>query len=196
MHHIGHLGTSLLLLPMSLALLVALAWSGRRRDAIAFGAALAVCLAVTLAAKLGFRTCSFDRSAVESPSGHASLSAMFYGCCALLLAGGRPLAQRLTIYLGTAALVLCIGVSRVIVEAHSWPEVALGTAIGLLPLLVFALARGAPTRVAIPSRTMLAAVPVIVFAAAVILLVARQWTPEPLIERAAIRLDAFLQVCS
>src|SRR5579862_3499034 len=100
MAHIGNLGHVALLIPAALVIIGLLLWLGRRADALAFGAALAAALLATLAAKLTIYTCESRTPwlGLESPSGHVSFAAAFYGCVAILAAAGRPLSQRVIVY--------------------------------------------------------------------------------------------------
>jgi hypothetical protein len=100
MSHIGNLGHSAILFPAAFILCCVLLWFRRRADALALLAALTFCLAITLVAKLAFHACESRALAfgIESPSGHASFSASFYGCLVLLAASGRQLWQRISFY--------------------------------------------------------------------------------------------------
>jgi membrane-associated phospholipid phosphatase len=163
---------------------VCLLWFGRRADAVAFGAALTVSLLTTLVAKLAFHACGSEIPAfgIESPSGHASFSGVFYGCVALIVAAGRPLWQRIGIYAGTALFVLFVGVSRVVVEAHTLPDVVAGTLIGMIAILAFQALRGPSRLFVLPTRVMALGIPASAVLALTILVFARHWTPEYLIE--------------
>jgi membrane-associated phospholipid phosphatase len=197
MSHIGNLGHSAVLLPASLLFFGCLLWFGRRADAVAFGAALTVDLLATLVAKLVFHACGSEIPAfgVESPSGHASFSGVFYGCLALIVAAGRPLWQRSGIYVGTALFVLLVGASRVVVEAHTLPDVVAGTFIGVIAILVFQALRGPSRPFVVPTRLMALGIPASAVLALAILVFARHWTPEDLIESAGMRLDRMFGVC-
>ena len=197
MSHIGHLGHSAILFPASLVFFICLLWLDRHADARAFGAALFACLLATLVAKLAFHACGSEIPAfgIESPSGHASISAVFYGCLALNVAAGRPLWQRTGIYAGTALFVALVGVSRVVVEAHTLPDVIAGTSIGMLAILVFQALRGPSRLLVIPRRALTLGIPASAVLVLTILVFARHWTPEGLIEIAGWRLDRFFGVC-
>lgn len=71
MHLFSNLGHVVILAPLSLILIFYLISIGARRDAIAFAAALIVCLTITVFAKLFFEACGARNafSAIESPSG-------------------------------------------------------------------------------------------------------------------------------
>lgn len=197
MSHIGNVGHSAILFPASLAFFGCLFWFDRRADAIAFGAALTACLLATLVAKMGFHACASKLLilGIESPSGHASFSAMFYGCIALVFAVGRPLWQRIVAYAGAGLLVLLIGASRVVVEAHTLPETVAGTAIGIMAIAVFQALRGPPRPVRVPYRAMALGIPAIAVVALTILAFARHWTPEDFIETVGLRIDRIIGVC-
>jgi undecaprenyl-diphosphatase len=83
------------------------------------------------------------------PSGHSALSPIVYLTLAAILAAGETNRATKTLLLSVAAaLVLCIGVSRVYLGVH-WPTDvlagwAMGTAVALLATLV--LHRFAPHR--------------------------------------------------
>ncbi|MBI1846944.1 MAG: phosphatase PAP2 family protein [Candidatus Rokubacteria bacterium] len=70
------------------------------------------------------------------PSGHATAAAGFFGAI-VYVAGGLPPGRRALVRLASVALVLAVGVARVMLDKH-WPSDALGgIALG------FALAAGA-----------------------------------------------------
>jgi len=83
------------------------------------------------------------------PSGHSAMSPIVYFTLAGILAAGEPNRGAKTLLLGVAAaLVLCVGASRVYLGVH-WPTDvlggwAMGTAVALLATLV--LHRFAPHR--------------------------------------------------
>jgi membrane-associated phospholipid phosphatase len=196
MHTIGNLGHSAILLPASAILLALLGWAGRRRDILAYASALAICLVATLVGKLVFHACGpsvgFD---FASPSGHTSLSATFYGCLALIVAGGRPAWQRAALYLATAVFVVLIGLSRVVVEAHTLSDVVLGISVGIISVMTFVLLRGPARPVHLPIRIVALALPVGAAAIWLILGAARHWTPEHAIAVTGRALERTLDVC-
>ena len=198
MSQIGNLGHSAILLPASLVLFCVLLWLGRRADALAFLAALSVCLVAALVAKLFFHACGSGDVAlgIESPSGHVSFSAVFYGCLALLFSAARPLWQRIVIGAGAALFVVLIGASRVVVWAHTVPDVAAGLVIGAASLLVFQALRGPPRPLVAPFGAIAFGAPAAAILVVVILHFARHWTPEPLIEVVALRLGLLLDACA
>jgi len=198
MSHIGQLGHLAILLPASAVLSGLLLWAGRREEAKAFLAALGLCLVVVLLAKLVGYACEARTVlglGVESPSGHAAVSAVFFGCLALLLGAERPLRQRASIYIGAAVLVVLIGLSRVVVEAHTPQDVIAGLVIGTPMIAVFQLLRGPPRIVPVSLGAVAVGAPVGCALLIAVLWTALHWTPEDLIAAIAPRIGAALGVC-
>jgi hypothetical protein len=197
MHLVTNLGDLAVLLPASLGLIVFLAWIGRREDAAAYVAAMVFCLLAALIAKLAFAACGagYDLLGVESPSGHTAFSATFYGCVALLFAAGRKFGRRFALYACAAALVLLIGVSRVVLEAHTAPEVVVGLAIGATSIGLFRVlsVRSEPLRLS--AQTIARLSPFAALYAACLLLLAGHWSAEPVIDAIAAELGADLRLC-
>lgn len=194
---ISNFGDVAVLLPASFCLIVILFGYGSRRNAVAYAAALAMCLIIVVLAKLLLAACSGAYSAigVESPSGHAAFSAVFYGCLAVLLGGRRSIGWRAIWYCGAAALIVAIGVSRVAIEAHTAQEVAIGLLIGSASILLFCALRGKQERIALSSRAVLQMSPLAVLYAACVLLLAGHWTAEPYIDAIAARIGADMHLC-
>jgi membrane-associated phospholipid phosphatase len=119
-------------------------WLSRQRPlALLWLSAVGGCALTMLALKLVFLTCGqyVLAGTVESPSGHSSMSALFYGAAALTLTKLSPQAARHRfLLLGCAvAMALAIGASRIVVNAHTPQEVVIGLAIGFTWLGLFAL---------------------------------------------------------
>ena len=198
MNHIGNFGHSAILIPASLTIILCLLWYDRRADALAVAAALGACLVATLIAKIAFQSCEsqFSTLGIESPSGHASVSAAFYGCAALLVAAGRGLWMRACILAGAAAFVVLVGLSRIYVGVHTVPEVIAGMTIGAASLFVFQWLRGPKRRLVVPLRLIAIGIPVAAVLALTILTFARNWTLEYRIEKVAGRLDRMFNYCA
>jgi membrane-associated phospholipid phosphatase len=93
---------------------------------------LAVAALITTASKIAFIGWGVGSVALNFTgfSGHAMFSAAIYPLLAATLASGLPdRGQKLAVLLG-CALVLAIGVSRVMVGAHSGSEVVAGLLLG------------------------------------------------------------------
>jgi len=143
-------GDSGVLLPVALVG-VATLWSFHSRR-LAWLLLRSVLMAGLLIAalKILFLSCAAHWAAgLSSPSGHACLSAVVYGTLATLVASGRPPYVRAAIYLATAAFVAAICVSRVTLGVHTWLEVVVGAAVGMIAQLWFAwsYARLPPLRI-------------------------------------------------
>ena len=128
-------------LPLVLAVALVLALQRWPRGALAWLAAIAGTFSVMLILKLLFLGCTaiFGPAALHSPSGHVAAAIVVCGGLAAIYGGSR---RTVAIVVGIAAVV--IGLTRVGLNKHSWPEVALGAAIGLFGALTFARLAGPP----------------------------------------------------
>lgn len=131
------------ILPLILGSGAMLALSGWPRAALAWMLAAGGALGGILVLKLVFAPCDPlpNRQDFFSPSGHTAAAVVAYGGLGLIL----RLPGVAVFALGTAVAVL-VGLSRVWVGAHNWPEVAVGAAIGLLGLWAFPLLTGEAPR--------------------------------------------------
>jgi membrane-associated phospholipid phosphatase len=131
------------ILPLVLAIAVALAVQGWRRGAFVWLVVVAGVFFTTLILKVMFLACSplFGPIDVHSPSGHVAAATVVTGGLAAMLT------RRRTSILPAAVLAaIVIGVSRLVLGMHSLPEVVVGAIIGLggaMALLRFA---GPPPR--------------------------------------------------
>jgi membrane-associated phospholipid phosphatase len=98
--------------------------------------ALGFCIGLTAVLKIVFNGCP-PAGSMHSPSGHTSLSTLVYGALTLAAATARPGLRRLLAIGGGAGLILAIAVSRLLLDAHSAPEVGLGLIIGIVSLALF-----------------------------------------------------------
>jgi membrane-associated phospholipid phosphatase len=129
-------GDAAMLLPLAATIFLWLLLSGAPRAAAWWTASVVFCGGVTAVLKIFFWGCP-PVSDLHSPSGHTSLGTLVYGATALIIAveGGR---WRPRVAAGAGAgLVLAIGVSRLLLDAHSVPEVVLGWLIGSASLALF-----------------------------------------------------------
>jgi membrane-associated phospholipid phosphatase len=141
MQAITNLGDSAILLPLSLIVAAAI-WRFQSRLAAGwFLGAFALCATVMTLLKVAFLTCShsWGTNDIVSPSGHASLSAAFYGSLALVAARQARPWQRPLIVAGASGLVAAVAASRVILGVHSPAEVAIGLSVGLAACALFAV---------------------------------------------------------
>ena len=152
-------GDATLILPAALTLLAYLWTTGARRIALSFGASLALSMLLLILSKVCFRSCGAWSAALDivSPSGHAAMATLFYGCGAMLLARGRS--QRVQLALGffAMALIAAVAISRIALGFHTGQEVAAGLSIGLIGLALFRAASPAASDVLPAPRAALAA---------------------------------------
>jgi len=116
------------ILPLTIAVTASLLAQRWHRGAAIWLLAVATTLAATLALKLVFHACSetFGLPALHTPSGHAAAAAVVSGGLTGLL--GR---RRAAAVLISAAIATLIGLSRLMLGAHSLPEVVVGSLVGL-----------------------------------------------------------------
>jgi len=110
--------------------------------------ALALCIGGTGILKIYFFACP-PLSDLHSPSGHTSLSTLVYGTLTLAAARTMQDWRRWLVVIAGAMFIVAIALSRIVVHAHSIPEVLLGSALGLVALsvLVAAYLRDTPTKI-------------------------------------------------
>jgi membrane-associated phospholipid phosphatase len=140
-------GDLAILLPIACVLTVWAALVGARGIFKWWLAALAICVGGTGLLKIYFFACP-PLANLHSPSGHSSLSTLVYGTLTLAVASSMQDWRRWLAVIAGALLVFAIAVSRIVVHAHSIPEVILGSILGLvaLSLVVTAYLREAPTK--------------------------------------------------
>lgn len=134
------LGDSAFLIPASILLFIYLLYLDTPRTALIWAEAVAICILLTAAVKIGFRTCALASPPwyVRTPSGHTSFGTTFYLCSALMLASGRRWQTRLALLAAGAAVAALIGASRVLLHDHTVPEVAIGFLVGAVAVAWFA----------------------------------------------------------
>jgi membrane-associated phospholipid phosphatase len=148
------------ILPLVLAIAVALAVQGWRRGALLWLAVVAATFAATLALKLMFLACSplFGPMDVHSPSGHVAAATVVTGGLAALLSR-----RRATILPAAVLAAVVIGVSRLVLGAHSLPEVVVGAMIGLAGAAALLRFAGSPPRLRIAPLVVIVVVVATVF---------------------------------
>lgn len=113
-------------LPLVFAVSVVLACQGWRRGAAAWLVTIGGTFAAMLVLKLGFLGCVAVDS-LRSPSGHVAAATVVCGCLATIYGCGWRGVAVAALLAGTA-----IGLTRVGLHEHSWQEVVVGGAVGLL----------------------------------------------------------------
>ena len=131
------------IVPLVLAVALALAIQGWRRGAMTWLLVVAAVFFATLVSKLTFLACSplFGPLAVHSPSGHVAAATVTVGGLVAMLTDRRSAIMPAAIL---AAIV--IGMSRLLLGAHSVPEVAIGAMIGLAGAAALPHFAGPPPR--------------------------------------------------
>jgi hypothetical protein len=145
-HFVTRLGEAQILLPA--AMLAALSFAVRHRSWRTAGlwlVLLASATLLTLASKLAFIGWGLGWAELDftGVSGHAMLAAALYPLLlAALIPARTPTGRRCVVGLGIG-LALLVGVSRVVVGAHSWSEVLAGLALGAMVTAVVMVGRPA-----------------------------------------------------
>jgi len=174
------------ILPLVLAITLALFAQGWRRGATAWAVAVCATFGVILALKVTFMACStaFGTSEIQTPSGHVAAAAVVAGGFAALLLRGRIAALTLA-----ALAAVAIGITRLALGAHTAAEVLIGAGVGLLGAWVL-LALAGRTPPGLNARRML------LMAVVVIAVFHGQHLPaEARIRSTAERIARMLPVC-
>jgi membrane-associated phospholipid phosphatase len=128
-------GDLAVLMPLAAAMLIWLLLYSSRA-ASRWVLALGFCIGLTALLKIVFYGCP-PAGDMHSPSGHTSLSTLVYGALTLVAATARPRLRRLSVIGGGAGLILTIAASRLLLDAHSVPEVGVGLVTGTVSLALF-----------------------------------------------------------
>jgi membrane-associated phospholipid phosphatase len=186
------LGDSAVLVPASAMLLAYLLYIRSTRTAGIWAATLVLCACLTVFAKLALYTCDTGLSFpdLRSPSGHTSLSVTFYGCSALMIGADKEASARWLIVLGSFVTAAAIAVSRVLLEAHTISDVAVGFMIGAFCVACFSSLYFA--RPPSPMRWELA---LAVLGIVALLMDGRHWNFEGVIAHVARLLHANMRIC-
>ncbi|HEY8290412.1 MAG TPA: phosphatase PAP2 family protein [Acetobacteraceae bacterium] len=173
------------ILPLVLAVAIALAVQGWRRGAIVWLGVVGVTFGTLLALKLVFVACwpFFGPMDIRSPSGHVAAATVVAGGLAALLTRTRAM-----ILPAAAIAAAVIGFSRLVLGMHSLPEVVLGAAVGLAGAATLLRLAGHP-----PALRTTPLVTVIVLVA--VLFHGMHLPAEAAIRHTAFRAARFLSVC-
>jgi membrane-associated phospholipid phosphatase len=138
---ITDLADQAVILPVVLAISIALLVQGWRRGAAAWAATVVATFAAMLVLKLTFLACShsFGTPDIQTPSGHVAAATVVTGGLAALL-----LRRRASVLPVAILAAVVVGVSRLVLGAHSLPEVVLGAMVGLAGALSLPLLAGQP----------------------------------------------------
>ena len=165
-------------------------WGGTRL-ALAWIAGLIVCGAVTAALKIYFHACPIPGVALDSPSGHTSMSLFVFGGLTLVTAAQTRTWRRAAVLLLGGLLILAIAWSRAMLDYHSLPEVIIGLIIGTLALTLFWLPfrRFRPAQMPLWPLWIATLVPIVV-------LHGHQISTENLLHRIALYLRNVIDFCA
>ena len=129
------------ILPLVLAVAVALAVQGWRRGALVWLVVVAGVFFATLMFKVMFLACSplFGPIDVHSPSGHVAAATVVTGGLAAMFTR-----RRASILPAAILAAVVIGISRLVLGMHSLPEVVVGAMIGLAGAVALLRFAGTP----------------------------------------------------
>jgi membrane-associated phospholipid phosphatase len=134
------------ILPVVLAVAIALAAQGWRRGALTWLLVVGATFFATLMFKLMFLSCSpiFGPMDVHSPSGHVAAATVVSGGLAAMLTRRRH-----SILPAALLAAIVIGMSRLVLGMHSLPEVVIGALVGLAGAAALMRFAGQPPRLKI-----------------------------------------------
>ena len=130
-------GDLAVLLPLAAVVALWLLAIRQPRAVVWWMGAVLLCIGGTGVLKIYFFICP-PLTDLHSPSGHTSLSTLVYGALTMAVASGLSGWRRVAAIAIGLAFVAGIGVSRVLVQAHTVVEVVLGSLLGLTALALFA----------------------------------------------------------
>ncbi len=192
-HFVTDFGDTAVTVPLA-GLMVGFLLAARRpRLAIGWGLAILGGASAVAVLKLVLSACDHPLNGfgLSSPSGHTAMSISVYGGFAAVIATTLTRPARAAVIAGTAALIIAIALSRILLNYHSTIEVAVGLAVGIaaLAIIVAIVARHPPQRL---SLGWLAAGALVVCA----LFHGTHWPAEQAINRLAGWLDFVRPWCS
>lgn len=146
MRYLTDFADQAVIIPLVLAVAIALAVQGWRRGAVVWLIVVASTFVATLAFKLMFLACSplFGPLDIHSPSGHVAAATVVTGGLAAMLTR-----QRASILPAAIIAAVVIGLSRLVLGMHSLPEVIVGALIGLAGAAALIRFAGPPPRLRI-----------------------------------------------
>ena len=141
MRYLTDFADQAVILPLVLAVAVALAVQGWRRGALVWLVVVAGVFFATLTSKVMFLACSplFGPIDVHSPSGHVAAATVVTGGLAAMFTR-----RRASILPAAVLAAIVIGVSRLVLGMHSLPEVVVGAMIGLAGAVALLRFAGTP----------------------------------------------------
>ena len=148
MRYLTDFADQAVVIPLVIAVAIVLALQGWRRGALTWLIVFAVTSFATLVFKVMFLACSsvFGPTDLHSPSGHVAAATVVTGGLAVMLTG-----RRVSILPAAMLAAAVVGVSRLVLGAHSVPEVLIGALIGLAGAAALMRFAGPPPRLNIGS---------------------------------------------
>jgi membrane-associated phospholipid phosphatase len=125
------------LLPVVLAICLALVIQGWKRGALAWAVTIVGTFSVMLLLKIVLIPCG--AAELHTPSGHVAAATVVAGGLAATLRRRRSIA--LPVSLLAAGI---IGTSRLVLGMHTWPEVVMGSLVGIAGALIMPRLAGDP----------------------------------------------------
>lgn len=143
MRYLTDFADQAVIIPLVVAIAVALAAQGWRRGAVTWLIVVGSTFVATLVFKLVFLSCSpvFGPMDVHSPSGHVAASSVVAGGLAVMLTR-----RRASILPAAVLTAIMIGISRLVLGMHSLPEVIIGAIIGIAGAVALIHYAGKPPR--------------------------------------------------
>lgn len=143
MRYLTDFADQAVILPVVLAVAIALAAQGWRRGALTWLIVVGATFFATLIFKLMFLACSplFGPMDVHSPSGHVAAATVVSGGLAAMFTRRRH-----SILPAALLAAIVIGISRLVLGMHSLPEVIIGAAVGLAGAAALMRFGGQPPR--------------------------------------------------
>lgn len=198
---VTNFGESTVVLSTSIAVSCWFWLSHQRQLAVLWLMAIGGCAVTMVVLKLSFLTCGhlvLDGT-VHTPSGHSSMAALFYGAAALTVGRLSPptVKHRPLMMAGAFLFALLIGISRVVVHAHTPQEVVVGLSVGFAWLVCFALIlRRVRPSVAMPPTWVLVMLGLIYAGLLTLTMVGEHMTMEGLLWHIAHLLHTRWDVCA
>lgn len=194
-------GESSVLLPTAM---LASGWfwiSHHRRLTIVWLLAMGGCSLSMMAFKIIFLTCGHYLlgDLVQTPSGHTAISTLFYGAAALTIERVSPATarHRTAIFVGALIFAFAIGISRILVNAHTPGEVIIGLTVGGIWLAIFAtLLRHSGPALEMPPLAVMISLGVIYGGLLAISMAGRHMSVEGVLRHVAWALHYHLDVCT
>ena len=125
MNALTDFGDAAVLLPLSIVILLWMLIHHGRTVSVSWVIAVSLCVGATALLKIYLYACPPQPNLV-SPSGHTSLSVLIYGAIALVIAAEQRGWSRAAIFFSGTGLIVAIAGSRLWLNAHTAPEVAIG----------------------------------------------------------------------